>query len=221
MLARSHSDTPHSQTHTLQRLGHTQNRHTPHPARKQPRHTAHTHTHTPDASQTHSTHRHIHHRPTSTSHRRHPAIHTHSHNAQSLPTQTLRLPLRGPFTMHTYITNSLSQTHSHNICLHRDPSTFAVDAQAQPHTTQAPHPPGAQACPPTESTGMGRGRQAFPPAHLALVLSPKDTSSVSSEGPFKVTVQSPGTGVQRHKEVGKGTASRTGPLRPQSLLALL
>lgn len=48
-----------------------------------------------------------------------------------------------------------------------------------PHTTQAPHPPGAQACPPTESMGIGRGRQDFPPAHLALVWSPKDTSSVS------------------------------------------
>jgi len=56
MLARSHSDTPHSQTHTLQRLGHTQNRHTPHPARKQPRHTAHTHTHTHQMPHRHTVH---------------------------------------------------------------------------------------------------------------------------------------------------------------------
>lgn len=122
--------------------------------------------------------------------------------------------------MHTCITNSLLNTHTQYM-----PSETLRHLpwmhKHMPHTTQAPHPPGAQACPPTGSMGIGRGRQDFPPAHLALVWSPKDTSSVSSEGPLKVTVQSPGAGVQWHKEVGKGTASRTGPLRPQSLLALL
>ena len=125
--------------------------------------------------------------------------------------------------MHTYIQSlsfSLSHTHTQYMPSQRSLDICHGYTSTCP-TRPRPPPSWSPGLPSHCEHGSGEGQAGLPPAHLALVSSPKDTSSVSSEGPLKVTVQSPGAGVQRHKEVGKGTASRTGPLRPQSLLALL
>lgn len=84
-----------------------------------------------------------------------------------------------------------------------------MDTQAHtPHSTQALHPPGAQATLPTVNMGLGRGTQDFPPSFpsafstLALLVGPEDKFTVSSKAPPGVCCEFPGTGSQ-HKVVGK------------------